>query len=64
MLNSLKKNLTQQTTMEDRGSRQLHYIQAHLDHDPDEDQTDALQPLLDKYGVDLVMWGTTIIMKG
>jgi F5/8 type C domain/Calcineurin-like phosphoesterase/Iron/zinc purple acid phosphatase-like protein C len=26
-------------------------------HDPDEDQIDALQPLLDKYGVDLVMWG-------
>jgi hypothetical protein len=26
-------------------------------HDPDEDQVDALQPLLDKYGVDLVMWG-------
>lgn len=26
-------------------------------HDPDKDQTDALQPLFDKYGVDLVMWG-------
>jgi biopolymer transport protein ExbD len=26
-------------------------------HDEDEDQTEALQPLLDKYGVDLVMWG-------
>ena len=26
-------------------------------HDPDDDQTDTLQPLLDKYGVDLVMWG-------
>ncbi len=26
-------------------------------HGTDEDQTDALQPLLDKYGVDLVMWG-------
>ena len=27
------------------------------DHGADEDQTRALQPLLDKYGVDLVMWG-------
>jgi hypothetical protein len=26
-------------------------------HGVDEDQTDALQPLLDKYRVDLVMWG-------
>jgi len=26
-------------------------------HDPDKDQTNALQPLFDKYGVDLVMWG-------
>jgi hypothetical protein len=26
-------------------------------HGVNEDQTDALQPLLDKYGVDLVMWG-------
>jgi hypothetical protein len=26
-------------------------------HDEDEDQTEALQPLLDKYGVDLVIWG-------
>ncbi|HEU4468099.1 MAG TPA: discoidin domain-containing protein [Nitrososphaeraceae archaeon] len=26
-------------------------------HGADEDQTDTLQPLLDKYGVDLVMWG-------
>jgi hypothetical protein len=26
-------------------------------HGEDEEQTDALQPLLDKYGVDLVMWG-------
>jgi F5/8 type C domain/Calcineurin-like phosphoesterase/Iron/zinc purple acid phosphatase-like protein C len=26
-------------------------------HDVDEDQTNALQPLLDKYKVDLVMWG-------
>lgn len=27
------------------------------EHSPDEDQTDELQPLLDRYGVDLVMWG-------
>jgi hypothetical protein len=27
------------------------------DHRADKDQTTALQPLLDKYGVDLVMWG-------
>jgi F5/8 type C domain/Calcineurin-like phosphoesterase len=27
------------------------------EHGQDEDQTTALQPLLDKYGVDLVMWG-------
>ncbi len=27
------------------------------DHDADKDQRRALQPLLDKYGVDLVMWG-------
>jgi hypothetical protein len=27
------------------------------DHDADKDQRKALQPLLDKYGVDLVMWG-------
>ncbi len=27
------------------------------DHDADKDQRSALQPLLDKYGVDLVMWG-------
>jgi hypothetical protein len=27
------------------------------DHSADKDQTTALQPLLDKYGVDLVMWG-------
>ncbi|MGB7936906.1 MAG: metallophosphoesterase, partial [Nitrososphaeraceae archaeon] len=27
------------------------------EHEQDEDQTTALQPLLDKYGVDLVMWG-------
>ncbi|MGB8163073.1 MAG: discoidin domain-containing protein, partial [Nitrososphaeraceae archaeon] len=26
-------------------------------HDPDDEQTNALQPLLDKYGVDLVLWG-------
>ena len=26
-------------------------------HGEDEDQTEILQPLLDKYGVDLVMWG-------
>ena len=26
-------------------------------HGVDEDQTNALQPLLDKYGVDLVLWG-------
>ena len=26
-------------------------------HNSDEDQTNAIQPLLDKYGVDLVMWG-------
>ena len=26
-------------------------------HGADEDQTNAIQPLLDKYGVDLVMWG-------
>ena len=26
-------------------------------HDPDGEQANALQPLLDKYGVDLVMWG-------
>jgi len=26
-------------------------------HGSDEDQTKAIQPLLDKYGVDLVMWG-------
>jgi hypothetical protein len=26
-------------------------------HDENDDQTKALQPLLDKYGVDLVMWG-------
>lgn len=26
-------------------------------HDPDESQTRALQPLLDKYNVDLAMWG-------
>ena len=26
-------------------------------HGVDEDQTETLQPLLDKYGVDLVMWG-------
>jgi F5/8 type C domain/Calcineurin-like phosphoesterase len=26
-------------------------------HDEDDEQTSALQPLLDKYGVDLVMWG-------
>lgn len=26
-------------------------------HDVDKDQNNALQPLLDKYGVDLVMWG-------
>lgn len=27
------------------------------DHDADKDQRRALQPLLDKYGVDVVMWG-------
>lgn len=27
------------------------------DHDADKDQRRALEPLLDKYGVDLVMWG-------
>jgi hypothetical protein len=27
------------------------------DHRADKDQRRALQPLLDKYGVDLVMWG-------
>jgi hypothetical protein len=27
------------------------------EHSMDEDQTDALRPLIDRYGVDLVMWG-------